>query len=386
MTHSVSRSGAAALLLAASVATLAAPQAARLGAFSQATDVGEVSRPLEASHEPATGVYTLSAGGENIWGSHDAFGFVWKSVRGELAFGTRVEIASGGHAHRKAGIMLRQSLDADSPYVDAVVHGDGLTSLQFRLEAGGPTREIQCATRAPALLRLEKRGDYVFLSLANPEGSYDSSGCVVRIALRGNFYAGLVACAHDDSAVVTARFRHVTLGTLPGRPKAITYALELIDRESLDRRVLAISRTRIDAASFTANGEAICYRDEGNVMRLALTPGAEPVPIDPADAAACEVAFAPGIRSQDLPAAAARRARAWLPRRSPDGLNVAYLLASGRGDGPRPEAGDYVLATIAAGGGEPEELARFHGDHGALGLAPWSKDGAQLVFVSREPD
>jgi hypothetical protein len=37
-------------------------------------------------------------------------------------------------------------------------------------------------------------------------------------------------------------------------------------------------------------------------------------------------------------------------------------------------------------GGEPRELARFYGGPGALGPAPWSTDGKQLIFVSREPE
>ena len=38
--------------------------------------------------------------------------------------------------------MIRQSLDPDSAYADAALHGDGLTSLQFRPTAGGETLEV----------------------------------------------------------------------------------------------------------------------------------------------------------------------------------------------------------------------------------------------------
>ncbi len=57
-------------------------------------------------------------------------------------------LAMVGNAHRKAGWMIRQSLDADSPYVDAVIHGDGLASLQYRKVQGGPT--ITMSTRSPS--------------------------------------------------------------------------------------------------------------------------------------------------------------------------------------------------------------------------------------------
>ena len=48
--------------------------------------------------------------------------------------------------------------DADSAYADAVLHGDGLTSLQYREAKGARTYEIQSAVSAPARLRIEKRG------------------------------------------------------------------------------------------------------------------------------------------------------------------------------------------------------------------------------------
>lgn len=39
--------------------------------------------------------------------------------------------------------MFRKSLDADAPYADAAVHGDGPISLQFRRRKGGHiNREI----------------------------------------------------------------------------------------------------------------------------------------------------------------------------------------------------------------------------------------------------
>ena len=54
--------------------------------------------------------------------------------------------------------MIRQSLDADAAYVDVAVHGDGLTSLQFRDAKGAATHEVQANVSAPTRLRLVKRG------------------------------------------------------------------------------------------------------------------------------------------------------------------------------------------------------------------------------------
>ena len=45
--------------------------------------------------------------------------------------------------------MVRQGLDADAPYADAVLHADGLISLQYRLVKGGETQEIKSPIKGP---------------------------------------------------------------------------------------------------------------------------------------------------------------------------------------------------------------------------------------------
>ena len=75
-----------------------------------------------------------------------------------------------GNEHKKAVLMLRQSLDADSVYADVALHASGLTSLQFRDEKGAVTHEVQSNISAPKRLRIAKRGDYVYMSLAAEGG------------------------------------------------------------------------------------------------------------------------------------------------------------------------------------------------------------------------
>ena len=85
-----------------------------------------------------------------MWAQRDEFHFVWKRMTGDFILQTRVElIGKGVDPHRKAGLMVRAGQDADAPYADAVVHGDGLTSLQFRRTKGAITEESRPRSRAP---------------------------------------------------------------------------------------------------------------------------------------------------------------------------------------------------------------------------------------------
>ena len=104
--------------------------------------------------------------------------------------------------------MVRQNLAADSPWAGVMVHGDGLTSLQYRAAAGAPTQEVRAAISAPAIIRLVRKGDTFTFSVAREGEALAESGSI-QVALKDPVYAGLAVCSHDDTAVETAVFSEV---------------------------------------------------------------------------------------------------------------------------------------------------------------------------------
>src|SRR5215217_4920427 len=120
-------------------------QQSPLGIFDGHTDIGKMVKPGSATYIPATGQYVISGAGYNIWADHDEFQFAWKKMKGDFILHARAEFvgAKGVEEHRKVGWMVRKDLDGRAPHVNAVVHGDGLTSLQFRRSSGAQTEEIK---------------------------------------------------------------------------------------------------------------------------------------------------------------------------------------------------------------------------------------------------
>src|SRR5512139_4046763 len=144
-----------ALALAAAAPTASAA-AEPLGPFEGHGDVGSPRLAGSAAYNGFSQEYTLSAAGVNLWGPRDEFHFVWKRLTGDFLVQARVELLGKGvEPHRKLGVMVRSSLDADAPYADAVVHGDGLTSLQFRRAKGAATEEIRSTLTGADVLQLE---------------------------------------------------------------------------------------------------------------------------------------------------------------------------------------------------------------------------------------
>jgi TolB protein len=229
------------LLLACLLVPASAPAqapAAGPGAFSGQSDVGTVSRPGTATFDAATGAYTVGSSGANMWFTADAMHYVWKKVAGDGSISADISfVGTSAQGHRKACLVIRQNLDPGSPYVDVAVHGDGLTSLQFRDAEGGTTKEIQSMLASPQRVRLDKIGDTVYLSVARAGEEPHPSGCLFQMHFSNPFYIGLAVSAHDNTAFETAVFSRVEIGPPSPAAAAAHPELKIITLPSGDRRV-----------------------------------------------------------------------------------------------------------------------------------------------------
>ena len=157
-----------------------------IGVFEGHGDVGSVAQKGSVEFNAKKGTYAVTGSGENMWFGKDAFQFAWKKVDGPNATVT-ADISfegKGKNAHRKAVVMVRESLDEDAVYADVAVHGSGLTSLQYRDEAGAVTREVQANIEAPKRVRIVKQGDYFTMWVARADGKFALAGATGKIMLK----------------------------------------------------------------------------------------------------------------------------------------------------------------------------------------------------------
>ncbi|HVX64965.1 MAG TPA: hypothetical protein VHA11_00105, partial [Bryobacteraceae bacterium] len=183
---------------------------AQTGIFEGHGDVGTVLHPGSVQYDAGQKTYRITASGENIWGTADAFHYVWKKVSGNVAITAEVAFpTSSGDPHKKAVLMVRQSLDADSAYADAAVHASGLTSLQARAGKGDATHEVQSNMTSPKRVRLTRAGDYFYMSVAGEGEDLHLAGGSLKVALKDPVYIGIGVSAHNKDNIETAVFRNV---------------------------------------------------------------------------------------------------------------------------------------------------------------------------------
>ena len=243
-----------------------------LGAFEGHSDVGTVLHPGSVNYDAARKTYTITGSGENMWSVADAFQFVWKKMAGDVTLTADISfLTKTGNEHKKAVLMLRQSLDADSVYADVALHASGLTSLQFREEKGAVTHEIQSNMSAPKRLRIARRGDYVYIDLGADDDLKPAGGWF-RIPLQGSFYVGLGVCSHDKDVSEQAVFSKVELTqpTPAGGQPVLYSVLETVTLENADRRVVYLAQGRLEAPNWTRKGGAFLFNRNGHIERLAV--------------------------------------------------------------------------------------------------------------------
>jgi Tol biopolymer transport system component len=246
--------------------------------------------------------------------------------------------------------MIRQSLEPDAACAYVAVHGDGLTSLQFRDSSGGLTREVQSSKGRPSRAALTRYGTTLFMSLAQGDGPPINSGAYTRVSFQDPVYVGLGICAHDDNAVETAWFRDVKLksrDSVADAKPVLHCTLETIPIASKDRRAIYHTTNHIEAPNWTPDGKAFLFNSRGKIYRLPVG-GGEPQVINTGFAIRCNNDH--GI--------------------SPDGTTLVIS--------DQTRGGKSLIYTLPISGGEPRLIT-------ALGPSywhGWSPDGATLAYCA----
>ena len=182
-----------------------------VGQFAGHTDIGSPAIAGSASYDASIQHYRMSAAGINMWGTSDQHHLAWNKLKGDFIVRARVEfVGQGVDPHRKAGWIARSSLDADSAYADACVHGDGLTSLQYRRTKGAVTEQIALDIKGGDVVQLERRGNtYIFSSARF--GETFTTGTLADLDLGEEVFVGLFLCSHDAKVKEEVIFKDVRI-------------------------------------------------------------------------------------------------------------------------------------------------------------------------------
>ncbi len=326
-------------------------QTNKLGIFEDQSDIGSVKNKGNAAYDNASQQYHLEGSGANVWGTHDEFHFVWKKMKGDFILRANAEfIGKGVEAHRKIGWMVRSSLDTNSKQINAVVHGDGLTSLQFRRMASGVTEELKSSLTGADVIQLERRGKTYTMWVAR-KGETFVTQKLDDLDLGDQVYVGLFICSHNPDVTEKAVFNNVHI-TVPAAKDLVPYksylgsSIEILDLATQNSKIIYQIPTSLQAPNWTKDGKSLIYNRDGQLYNFDL-------------ATLTPKVINTGVASKNNNDHVI----------SFDGK----MLAVSSGNGPK---GESLGFTVPIGGGEPKQITPT----GPSYMHGWSPDGKYVVF------
>ncbi|MBX5439797.1 MAG: TolB family protein, partial [Thermoflavifilum sp.] len=246
-----------------------------IGLFHKEADIGTVAISGQAAYNPLSQAYWISGSGSNVWDRTDAFHYLYTKLSGDFILYAEVHWPEkSSEPHRKAGWMIRSSLDAHAASVVAAAHGNGLISLQYRAHPNGIMAEQPLPADSAWVLQLERQGHRYILAAARLGDTLQQVE-VDTVDLPDTVYVGLFVCAHQSNRAENAVFRNVRI-IRPAPANLIPYHdylgsyLEILDVHNGHRWIVYADSGSLQAPNWTKDGQSLIFNKEGHLYRLSL--------------------------------------------------------------------------------------------------------------------
>lgn len=191
-----------------------AQQAAEPTTSWTSADIGDVGTP--GSFSAAGENVAVSGSGADIWGSADAFQFVYTKMTGDGQIVAKVASLEDVDDWTKAGLMMRETLDAGSKHAFITKTARNGVSFQRRVATESDHTTIGDAPM-PIWLKLTRQNDgdaYEYTSYYSPDGNTWTEVGQERIAMADEIYVGIAVTSHKQGTLAQATFEGVKLGNL----------------------------------------------------------------------------------------------------------------------------------------------------------------------------
>ncbi len=175
------------------------------------SDIGYVYIPGNVCYNGGT--YTITASGDDIWNTADAFHSMFQPVTGNnLDIMARVaSISNNTDAWAKCGVMIRASLDPGSPHVFMAITPGNIAAFQDRRFLNDLSYNTsQDGIQAPYWVRLTGNGNF-YTGYISSDGINWTIMDTVTLSLGIHPYVGLAYTAHNNTTYGTATVDHLAL-------------------------------------------------------------------------------------------------------------------------------------------------------------------------------
>lgn len=180
-------------------------------------DIG-ITTPEGSAGMDSTGTFVIEGAGSDVWGSSDHFHYVYQRLSGDGVITARVDSIEHTNDWAKTGVMIRETLEGNSPHAMSIVtplqlqgNGEKGVSLQYRTSKGGSTSiSSGSEATAPHWVRLSRRGG-TFTGYDSFDGVNWNLIETVTIPMVTNIYVGLMLTSHNSGILGTSQISNVSV-------------------------------------------------------------------------------------------------------------------------------------------------------------------------------
>jgi regulation of enolase protein 1 (concanavalin A-like superfamily) len=174
-------------------------------------DVGAVGAQGSASFADPT--FTVAGAGADVWGTADAFHFVYQPLDGDGTIVARVASIQNTAAWAKAGVMIRTSLSAGSAQAFMLASAGKGTAFQRRLSTGASSASTTgSASAPPRWVKLTRSGNTI-TAFESSNGSTWTQVGSDNFSMPSSVLIGLAVSSHVSGVTSTTMFDSVTVSS-----------------------------------------------------------------------------------------------------------------------------------------------------------------------------
>ncbi len=176
----------------------------------QSIDIGSIAKKGNTGFDDIVNTIRVKSTGNNLEGKNDAFRFVYQEKTGDISAKVMVLSQDISNVSAKSGLMIRNSLKEDAPFVMISIDEKEGIKLEQRSKDGVDSEVIKSLKiEAPYWLRLEKKNHTVTSYISSSNRLNWTKVGEVNIDLNETFYVGMASTSKNESATSLARFKDI---------------------------------------------------------------------------------------------------------------------------------------------------------------------------------
>ena len=173
--------------------------------------------------------YTLVGSGADIGSAADAFHYVYQPASGNCFISARVAAEEVFNPSAKAGIMIRNSLDASDVEASVVVTPHNGILFQWRTAYGAVTPSVAVAAlTTPCWVQLVRNGNTFTAACSTDGQTWTQIGSPVTLPMETNVFLGLAVTSVSNENTTSAMFDNVSTIAPPPPFAAVHWEGDLI--------------------------------------------------------------------------------------------------------------------------------------------------------------